>query len=135
MRTPDVIEQLTDFEKSVRALSFSGKTPDQIAEALQTNKRHVVRALNSSTRKLRYEIKQGTCFVSYRSLRVERFSARTTCRLFVRSASAIWSGVLPLNERARTAFSKSVSCSITSGVRTTYLPRPRRIEQYEPAQQ
>jgi hypothetical protein len=58
MRTPDVVEYLTDFEKAVRALSFSGKTPDQIAQALQTNKRHVVRALNSSTRKLRYETKQ-----------------------------------------------------------------------------
>lgn len=57
MRTPDVLEQLSDFEKAVRALSFNGKTPDQIAAALGTTKRHVMRALNSSTRKLRYETK------------------------------------------------------------------------------
>jgi len=59
MRTPDVVEQLTDFEKAVRALHFAGRTPEQIAASLQTSKAAVVKALTRSTAKLRYETKAG----------------------------------------------------------------------------
>jgi DNA-binding NarL/FixJ family response regulator len=57
MRTPDAVETLTAFEKAVRALAFSGKSPDRIAAELGTSKAAVQRALTRSTSKLRYEVK------------------------------------------------------------------------------